>query len=606
MASNQTGKSSKLFIRSEVLAVIALLSHASGNPEIASEAHDIDKAPNRLERAKQIKRLAKIEPRQALLDILLKELPRSAEHRPTLQVVCELLMELGDLQHLKTPLWDMIKSLETTDDVKDAANLTLRQLGDASDPDLYLTYLHDPEELITRETERMLGVSASNPEALIDFLDFLFSLPAAEQQNLIQSLHADYPTDELLNLYMAALLADPLPELAVVMLKNVSQIRSPRAAKFLMATEHFFTTHPKLQEGHIQEDLSRLWRLAEKTFRLQGINTPNACQLPALETITFIESAVSPSSSENATCFITLPDILGNQGVLIGRAHGNDDMMLFCVAMNDVSGIVDAFGFQQLSRDDYERIVGKFQEESSKIEIPLETCRTLLQSAEERNWQSHHPLPYEYTCWKSLFSGSDNDPNLKHGLFNKISDWYKPDWQACTQQLSQFPDFSKWFLDEFDSPILEKTARSVEALLNEATHEGWPLSRASQALDEMTQALSQTLLKSTSPHTTSSSRDVPEVLINRLALSAYLLSLQGSMTFAQLAATEALRLHQALDKTTEEAIAQNGHFFYWICQRSIEECLLKYRLQPKIPANIVENINALLKTPWPSMPPALT
>src|SRR5262249_440736 len=157
MTESPPPAASKLFIRSEVLSVI--------NHLVAIDS------PTREEKIKQIKRLAGIEDQQSVQKILVKELQRAGSSAKPLQPVTELLMEVGRLEILHDPLWSIIQSRDASDEAKDAANLVLRHLGDRGDPNLYLEYLDDPEGLINRETERMLKVSAENPEALIDFID---------------------------------------------------------------------------------------------------------------------------------------------------------------------------------------------------------------------------------------------------------------------------------------------------------------------------------------------------------------------------------------------------------------------------------------------------
>ncbi|MEB3245052.1 MAG: hypothetical protein VKJ06_03595 [Vampirovibrionales bacterium] len=586
--------SNKLFIRSEVMAVVALLS-----ADALEDAFAATKVSGKSERARQTKRLAKIEPRAAVLEILIRELPRSAGHRPTLQTVAELLMNLGDIEQLQKPLWDLIKSEDATDDIKDAANMILRHLGDATDPDLYLSYLNDPMGLISRETERMLAMSASNPEALIDFLDFLFSLPAIEQQNLIYSLHADYPTDELLNLYIAGLLAEPEPELVQVMLKNVGQIRSPRAARFMQAMHQYYQQHPRYQDADTQAELNRVFRLAEKSYKLQGLQPAQTEFEPKLlsafdETNLALKHFLQETPVE--TCCMTLPDIMGNQGVLVARKHANGDYVLICVALNDIEGIVDTFGFLQLAPDDYERIVAKFHEESSKIEVPVAACLAQLQRAEQKTLERYKPLPYEYACWKAALSDiAPESALLTDDLQDNARALSQSQWQTMTEALSQHPDFNNWFIDELDDHEMNEPdalaaaatqphwSLGVAACVQMAEGQNWALPQLAEALEQaaeslMAQWLSQPALR--------------DALAMRLARAARMLQYQHSDTFAGLAATEATRLWAGggPEATT---------FARWIGLRSIEECLLKYRLHPQTALAEARHIERLLESGWP-------
>lgn len=313
---------SKLLIRSEALAVVMFLS--------------VMESPSQQERQKQIRRLAIIPDRQAVLEILIKEMRRT-QQSAVLQSLMELLMELGSLDMLQEPLWDIIRNDDARDEVKDAANLILRHLGDNADPDLYLDYLDDPQGLISRETERMLEVASRVPEALIDFIDFIFSLPAGEQLNLTQSLQSDYAPEHLLNLYIPMLLAGPTPELEEAMLRYMGGSRSRRAAIFLDDFSHHLP---------VGQPRAKWVKLALNELKLSGafsIENDTEAEAPhPLLTATTIDA-----------CSITLSDGIGNQGVILTRRHPNGDVCLMSVAINDQHGIIDCFGFYQLSEPDF-------------------------------------------------------------------------------------------------------------------------------------------------------------------------------------------------------------------------------------------------------------
>ncbi|MBY0404291.1 MAG: hypothetical protein K2X66_10360, partial [Cyanobacteria bacterium] len=106
---------SKLFIRSEVLAVIEFFAVVDNPPK--------------QDKLKQIKRLSAFESKDFVLEILVKELQRSTKQRD-IQSISELLMEIGSIDSLQEPLWKIIRNGNLNDEVKDAANLILHHLGD--------------------------------------------------------------------------------------------------------------------------------------------------------------------------------------------------------------------------------------------------------------------------------------------------------------------------------------------------------------------------------------------------------------------------------------------------------------------------------------------
>lgn len=560
---SQSSPVSKLFIRSEVLSVIEFFSTCDNPPK--------------QDKLKQVKRLSQLEDRQAVLQVLLKELQR-ASGQTALQYVGELLMELGDIDNLKDPLWLLIEAPDVSDDVKDAAHLVLRQLGDQSDPSLYLDYLEDPEGLISRETERMLDVAKKNPEALIDFIDFIFSLPVDEQCNLVRSLQQDHPADYLVSLYLASLDAQPPFELAELMLASLGQTKSPEAALYL----HDLNTRNSVYiNGH-----ARLKKAVQKSvneLRLAGIykaDSPEAME----ELRKTINGEPHPSIADSTIfqCYATLPDGIGNQGLIISRQKQNGDIAMMCVALNDIHGIMDCFGFYELSETDFHKLVRKFHEECSKIEVPSAYCLNRLKENELINDSNQFRIPYEYRCWQVMLSDVKDDPLLNPEAL--CIQWATPEWHSAGANLYHHPDFSTWFLEEGDHPVVTETLGQVintmsqDALIQELSKEAFLLQ-----MEVLSEILIRGLLAG----------EWREILKNRLAQAAYLLKQQDANTFASLAATEVLQLDALnLDST----LSLKSGFMLYYGRRCVEEALLRFKNTPDRPEHLMPFIDFVLES----------
>ncbi len=539
---------SKLFIRSEVLAVMDYL-------------YTVEES-SKQDKAKQIKRLHAIEDQETVQRILIKELQRAASTR-MIQVVSELLMELGEIGVVQAPLWAVIENPQSSDDIKDAANLILRQLGDQTDPNLYLEYLDDPAALITRETERMLEVSTRNPEALIDFIDFIFSLPVDEQCNLIRSLQADYPPEYLLNILMPTVLALPPLETQELILEVMGEIRTKRCALFLHDHASWFQEVP---------NLAKMLKKSMKALKIAGLYREERFE-------EFREEVTQPHALVDQTklyqCFATIPDGIGNQGIVISRERENGDIAMMSVAVNDLHGIIDCFGFYELSKADFNKLTEKFHEESSKVYAPPEYCLYRLKEAEALNWGNKFRIPYEYTCWKVILDDIAPPAAESLDLVSISRDWAVPKWEQASINLYQHPDFATWFLEEGDHPVVTQVLEDVLEICAHvmaemgAESELEPAQRQQQvtgafvgALDKLSEAMVHGLL----------STEWRGVLIQRLANAAYLLHEQKASTFASLAATEMQKLlaYEGMDTPLDGFIKQYG-------RRCVEEDLLRLK-----------------------------
>lgn len=536
--------SSKLFIRSEVLAAIDYLNMLE--------------TPSKQDKQKQTKRLQAITDQVTVQQILIKELQRTGIGNG-IQTISELLMDLGTIELLQEPLWALIQSPHTTDEVKDASNLILRQLGDQTDPNLYLDYLEDPEGLINRETERMLEVSTRNPEALIDFIDFIYTLPVDEQCNLLSSLMHDHSPDYLLNIYFPTMLAVPPLETQELLLGILSQIRLPRVAYFLYTEKAWFQNEPRL---------ARLWKKAVSTLKIAGIYRED--QMSA------IPASLPPhpvvGQSKIYECYATLPDGIGNQGIVFSREHENGDILMMSAAINDMHGILDCFGFYELSKADFNKLTEKFHMESTKIHADPQYCVQKLMAAEALNQEQQFRVPYEYSCWKVIFDDVVVTPETQIDLLAFSEARCNERWEQASMNLYQHPDFSTWFLEEGDHPVvtqrledvLNVVARAIaEAEIAEKTGELASLERALlHALDELGETMVHELLAT----------DWRNVLIRRLADSAYLLHAQQANTFSALAATEVQKLRRY-----ENAETPLSGFIRQYGRRCIEEDLLRLK-----------------------------
>jgi hypothetical protein len=540
---------SKLFIRSEVLAVIDFLNTLE--------------EPSKQDKLKQIKRLQNIDDQPTVQRILVKELQRAVSGR-LIQVITELLMDLGSIDILQEPLWAIIQNNQASDEVKDGANLILRQLGDQTDPNLYLEYLEDPAGLINRETERMLEVSTRNPEALIDFIDFIFSLPVEEQCNLLRSLQADYQSDYLLNIFLPTILALPPDETLELLLGTLGEIRAKRVALFLHDNQDWF-----------QDDLRfvRAWKKSVNALKIAGIYREEHFDAYREE---LAQPHILTTQSTVYQCFATIPDGIGNQGIVFSRERENGDVVMMSVAINDLHGIIDCFGFYELSKADFQKLAEKFHEESTKIHAPASYCIYKLREAEAINRRNRFRIPYEYSCWKVILEDvilQYPDFLAEPGALVALSQqWANEQWEHASTNLYQHPDFSTWFLEEGDHPVVTSLLEEVLTVCARAMAEADEAEKAGtmdalekafiHALDELADSLVHGLLAT----------EWREILINRLADSAYLLQEQKAATFSGLAATEVQKLlaYQGIDTPLEGFIRQYG-------RRCVEEDLLRLK-----------------------------
>ena len=351
----------KIQIKAEVLATLRALSGAAmPEPSLLTD-------------------LKNIEDKKAVLDVLVKELVNADEHKSLL--ICWLLTELIEKEQLNDELWNVIKSPEYNDNVKMIAFNMLKDLGNKIDYEVISGYFEKFNELINKETKELLDTAIMNPEAQIDFMDFLNALNDDDKVLLIRSLEEDYASDALANILIPVFLYYMESEVGDVALEILAKTKSQLAFHALENAKNFANENI---QGKINKAISEL--------KIAGVRVDN--------TIEFYKEILKESKPYKS--YISFPDGHGNLAIIFSRIRADKSLQFLAVVINPRYGILDAFGFNSMNERDFYRIIDKFYNYQEKYEIPASTVKYLLQKAVEDSYSNEDPLPYEYICWESI------------------------------------------------------------------------------------------------------------------------------------------------------------------------------------------------------------
>ena len=393
----------KIQIKAEILATLTALSTSS--------------QPN----ASLITDLKMIEDKKTVLDVLVKELVHVNEQKALL--ICWLLTELIDKDTLNDELWNVIKAPEYNDHVKMIAFNMLKDLGNKIDYDVISGYFEQFNELINKETKELLETAIMNPEAQIDFMDFLNALNDNDKIILIKSLEEDYANDALANILIPVFLYYMDSEVGETALNILGRSKSQLAYHALETAKSYA---PDALQQKINKALSEL--------KMAGIRVDN--------TEEFYKNILKESKPYKV--YVSYPDGHGNLAIIFSRIRANRTLQFLAVVVNPRYGILDAFGFNSMSESDFYKIVDKFYNYQEKYEINAGIAKYLLQQAEENSHINQEPIPYEYICWQSvLLDIKAEKPNLyleKRELNQKDVD-----------KLCLSPYVQNWFFDEVTS-----------------------------------------------------------------------------------------------------------------------------------------------------------
>ena len=365
--------------------------------------------------------LKNIEDKKTVLEVLIRELVCANEQKAVL--ICWLLMELIDKDTLNDELWNVIKAPEYNDHVKMIAFNMLKDLGNKIDYDVISGYFEQFNELINKETKQLLETAIMNPEAQIDFMDFLNAINDNDKIILIKSLEEDYANDALANILIPVFLYYMDSEVGYTALDILGRTKSQLAYH---ALENAKTFAPDELKNKINKAISEL--------KMSGIRVDN--------TEEFYRNILKESKPYKV--YTSFPDGHGNMAIIFSRIRGNRTLQFLAIVINPRYGILDSFGFNLMTEQDFYKIVDKFYNYQEKYEINAGAAKYLLQQAEENSHLNGEQIPYEYICWQSILLDIESE---KPAIYLEKKELNQKDIdKLCLSEYVQ-----NWFFDEITS-----------------------------------------------------------------------------------------------------------------------------------------------------------
>lgn len=393
----------KIQIKAEILATISALS-TSVKPDTSL-----------------LMDLKNIQDKKAVLDILVKELVNSNESKA--MIICWLMTELIDKSTLNDELWNIIKSPEYNDHIKMIAFNMLKDLGNKIEYDVISGYFEQFNELINEETKQLLETAIMNPEAQIDFMDFLNALSNDDKIILIKSLDEDYAYDSLANILIPVFLHYINTEVGYTALEILGRTKSQLAYHALENALDYASDNFK---SRINKALSEL--------KMAGVRIDKSEE--------FYKNILKESRPYKT--YISFPDGHGNLAIIFSRKRENETLQFLAIVLNPRYGILDSFGFNAMSEHDFYRIVDKFYNYQEKYEVSPGFVKHLLVQAEENSHKNNEPIPYEYICWQSILLDVESE-EMKLDIEKKELSQKEID-KLCMSDFVQ-----NWFFDEITS-----------------------------------------------------------------------------------------------------------------------------------------------------------
>ncbi len=327
------------------------------------------------------KEFREIEDLKTMFDILCKELSKQNEDKyvDILRAVC---IEYIPREQFEPMAMAILESPNEPDMLKYQIIQIFKAIGKEIDYQDFFEYLNDAEAIINYDTEKLLEHAVVNPETQIDFLDFLAALPTDDKGLLINSLAEDYTGNNLANILSPILYADYPEDVLFKTIGILGETKSPLAIDALEFL-HLITDSDEIRTA-CKKSLNML--------KLAGA-TKQAAEV-------FYKKVMSESTPYK--CYTGVPDGHYNQGFIFSRKRKDGSLMMFSLVVSKLYGIVDSFGFFNLSEQEFERIALRFSKDEIRFEVSPEYCKMLLNNAFELTKTRRETMKYEFICWSML------------------------------------------------------------------------------------------------------------------------------------------------------------------------------------------------------------
>ena len=326
--------------------------------------------------------LSQIEDKKALFDIYIKEFIKLDEKDYTFSSL--LLKAVVDNDYINEKALEMLQSQSLSDECKYKIVQMLRIIGGDCDYTTIPTYFDNPEEVLDKETKRLLESAVFNPEAMLDFLDFISAVSYSDRSLLLQSLKLDYEGDVLANIVYPILYSDFEDDFKL----DVIDILSDSKSSIAIAPFNY------LIEVSDNKNIINACKIGLKKLKLSGAKEEIADE--------YFRNVVKTSMPFEF--FTTIPDGNGNQALLVSRCFEDRKCLLSAVVINDRKGIVDCFGFYNISDKELIKVISKFYQSEGKYKVNQGYIKTQIDNAINTNIKNKRLFPYEFICWSPLTS----------------------------------------------------------------------------------------------------------------------------------------------------------------------------------------------------------
>ena len=381
--------------------------------------------PNDKEINSCIKFLNGLDEKEFIASLLLKEISTQSTQYDSILTL--LLFSICDAKVLSEQVFKLLGDKNVPDIKKMHLINILRESGQSVDYNFIQTHINNPDEIIDSQTKKFLQDAQMSPEVLIDFFDFYFTVSTDDKNMLVNSIINDYSGDELANVL------EPFAYFYPKVYINENILNA-----YLESKSHIALKPLKWCSEHLSdENLSKIAKKNYKKLAMSGLDVnKNEREI--------FSKFLQDSTPMNF--WFSCADGNSNISCVFARNKSNGFIQTFFTVFNLYSGPVASFGFNEITKHDFNVILMRFFKSSIHAKISLKDGKAIFDTLASRGWKDNIKIPYEFICWRRLTY--DVEPNT-----SKFSDILVRDLKKnkvnkkVVQEILNTDLFSSWFFD---------------------------------------------------------------------------------------------------------------------------------------------------------------
>lgn len=404
---------------------------------------------------KLIDELKDISDKKSLADIMIAEMIKYEE--PFSLIIASIISEVIDNDTIIDCVTAIISSMKYSDTEKYRAVQLLRGISSELSYENIIEYFDNPSEILNSDTAKMLKKALNNPEAQIDFMDFISAISNKDKEILLNSFVDEFEGDSVANILAPIVYSDFSKEVVFLAVGILGDSKSSLALEPL---QYVIDT---CEDSNIVQTAKK--GLAK--LKLAGASVEQARE--------FIHKQLNKSVPHK--CFATIPDGCGNQGILFTRLKHNGNYELATFIVNIKRGIVDSFGFYNVADNEISRIVQRFFRSDIQISVSPEYVRLVITKAKEKTIKNKGTFPYEFIAWERITK--DIEP-MKQSIKDFVCEYITPSELTMDKALKilSMNSIKTWFFTVADNQEFKKICNTC------FTDENITLEKIEQEIDK--------------------------------------------------------------------------------------------------------------------------